>query len=120
MNKGNKGVEDIHKRIYRFVITIIKFTKKLDKTSQNLVIVKQITESATSMGANDQEADGADTRKDFIAKYRIVRKEGKETVFWLNLIKDTNEQLSAEADILINEGTQIVKIVSTIIRNSSH
>lgn len=72
------------------------------------------------MGANDQEADGADTRKDFIAKYRIVRKEGKETNYWLSIIRDTNAELLQEAQMLINEGIEIVKIVSTIVRNSNH
>lgn len=90
----------------------------MPKTPQNLIIIQQISRSATSMGANDQEADGTDSRKDFIAKYAIVRKEGKETNYWLRLIADTNPSLKARMAKLTQEGKEIVKIVSTIILNT--
>ena len=70
------------------------------------------------MGANDQEADGTDSRKDFIAKYAIVRKEGKETNYWLRIISDTNPKFNLRMGDLMQEGKEIVKIVSTIILNS--
>ncbi len=70
------------------------------------------------MGVNDQEADGTDSVKDFIAKYSIVRKEGKETNYWLRIIYDTNENLQFSMNDLRQEGKEIVKIVSTIIVKS--
>lgn len=70
------------------------------------------------MGANDQEADGTDSRKDFVAKYAIVRKEGKETNYWLRVISDTNPALKPRMTDLMQEGKEIVKIVSTIIINT--
>lgn len=56
--------------------------------------------------------------KDFIAKYSIVRKEGKETNYWLRLITDTNPHLKSRMATLMQEGKEIVKIVSTIILNA--
>lgn len=109
---------DIHERIYKFVIRVINLSKSLPKTPQNLVLIHQIVKSATSMGANDQEADGTDSRKDFVAKYAIVRKEGKETNYWLRVIADTNEPLKDRMADLMQEGKEIVKIVSTIILNT--
>lgn len=106
---------DIHKRIYDFVIRVLKLIKELPKTPENVIIIYQITKSATSMGANDREADGVTTKKDFIHKYSIVRKEGKETDYWLNLISDTNPNLKPRMRDLIQEGQEIIKIVSTII-----
>lgn len=71
------------------------------------------------MGAIDQEADGAFTTKDFIHCFTIVRKEGKETIFWLRVIERTNKQeLATATQSLINEGSEIVAIVSTIIKNT--
>jgi len=71
MNKENLQIKnkkkydsDIHERIYKFVIRVINLTKQLPKTPQNEVIIYQIVKSATSMGANDQEADGAESKKD--------------------------------------------------------
>lgn len=90
MQNGEK-IKDIHERIYQFVIRVINLIKQLPKNPENIILINQITRSATSMGANDQEADGTDSKKDFIAKYVIVRKEGKETNYWLRVIADTNE-----------------------------
>lgn len=109
---------DIHDRIYKFVIRVLKLIKQLSKTSENLIIINQIARSATSMGANDREADGVTTKKDFIHKYSIVRKEAKETDYWLNIIADTNGTLKSRMKDLITEGEEIIKIVSTIIYNT--
>lgn len=117
MNNVEK-ISDIHERIYQFVVRVIKLAKSLPKTQENLILINQITRSVTSMGANDQEADGADTRKDFVAKYSIVRKEGKETNYWLRLIADTNPEFKERMKDLIQEGKEIVKIVSTIMLNT--
>jgi len=115
----NEKIYDIHDRIYKWVIDVINFTKKLPKNPQNLVIIPQVVGSVTSVGANDSEADASDSRKDFIAKYEIVRKESKETIYWLRVIKDTNtSEFTDEAEKLINEGKEISYIVSTIIKNS--
>ena len=111
---------DIHERIFNFVISVIKFLNKVPKTSTNLIFIGQCTRSVTSMGANDQEADGALTKKDFIHKFTDVRKEGKETTFWLRVIIRTNDNsYSPEGERLISEGNEIVAIVSTIIKNAS-
>jgi four helix bundle protein len=50
--------KNIHERIYNFVIRVLNLLKYLPKSSQNLIIINQITRSVTSMGSNDQEADG--------------------------------------------------------------
>lgn len=110
---------DIHERIFTFIVNVINFLNKIPKTQTNFVIIGQVTRSVTSMGANDQEADGSSTKKDFIHGFTIVRKEGKETVFWLRLIGKTNARNSHEVESLIMEGSEIVAIVSTIIKNAS-
>jgi len=109
---------NIHKRIYNYIVRVLNLMKSLPKTPQNLIIINQISRSATSMGANDQEADGAMTRKDFIHCYTVVRKEGKETSYWLKLISDTNPSFMNRMESLMQEGEEIVKIVSTIVFNS--
>jgi four helix bundle protein len=109
---------DIHERIFNFVIAVILFLSKVPKTPTNLIFIGQCIRSVTSMGANDQEADGALTTKDFIHGFTIVRKEGKETVYWLRVIARTNKDLISEADVLIKEGNEIVAVVSTIIINT--
>jgi len=114
----NKKIIDIHERIYQFVIRVISLVKQLPKTPENIILIEQITKSVTSIGANDQEADGTDSKKDFIAKYTIVRKEGKETNYWLRVIADINTIFKPRMQDLMQEGKEIVKIVSAIILNS--
>src|SRR3972149_2976759 len=90
MNKYTGTDKDIHVRIHKFVVAcFINIVKKIPKTPENIPIIKQISASLTSMGANDQEADAADSNRDFIAKYTIVKKETKETKYWLTTISDT-------------------------------
>ncbi|RJQ25811.1 four helix bundle protein [Candidatus Parcubacteria bacterium] len=116
--KDGEKIRDIHERIYQFVIRVINLVKQLPKTPENIVMIGQITRSVTSMGANDQEADGTDSKKDFVHCYTVVRKEGKETNYWLRVIADTNQDFKERMKGLMQEGKEIVKIVSTIIINT--
>ena len=103
-NKNNEErVYDIHKRIYDFIVSVIKLLSILPKNDANSVIIAQLLRSVTSMGANDQEADGALTKKDFNHLYTLVRKESKETKFWLMLIADTNPIITIKMEPLIQE-----------------
>lgn len=112
---------DIHERIFNFIVEVINFLNKLPKTPTNLIFINQATRSVTSMGANDQEADGALTTKDFLHCFTIVRKEGKETIFWLRIIAKTNRTAFLEdSEHLFQEGNEIVAIISTIIKNTKN
>ncbi|MBI4091780.1 MAG: four helix bundle protein [Candidatus Levybacteria bacterium] len=116
----DEKVRDIHERIYQFVIAVLKYIRKLPKTPENLIIIGQLARSATSMGANDQEADGTHTKRDFISKYTIVRKETKESAYWLRALSDLNPNFAEEGLRLMGEAIEIAKIVSTIIYKTSN
>jgi len=110
-----KSKYDIHERIYDFILRVIKIVNSLPKTSSNRVISQQLLRCATSIGANDQEADGTLTKKDFVHCYTLVRKEVKETNFWLRLIGDTNPVLQPKMGAIIKEGEELAAIVSSIV-----
>ncbi len=91
MNKYRNTSRDINTRIYNFVVSCFKnVVKKIPKKTENLPIIEQISSSLTSIGANDQEADGSITRKDFIAKCAIVKKEAKKHPIGFHLLKMQN------------------------------
>jgi four helix bundle protein len=121
MNKNKYlGTEkDIHLRIHKFVIScFINVIRKISKSPENIPIIKQISASLTSIGANDQEANACESNKDFIAKYTIVKKETNETIYWLNVTADT---MLVEKSIVLpylKEGQEILLIVTKIILNS--
>lgn len=109
---------NIHERIYQFILKVLRFIAKLPKTFTNQQIIGQLIRSVTSMGANDQEANGTFTRADFIHCYTTVRKEGNESIFWIRLLGDCNPAFFNEAKLLVQEGDEIVRIVTTIIFNT--
>jgi len=115
MNIYRDTEKDIHKRIYKFVVACFNnIVKKIPKSKENLSIIEQIGSSLTSVGANDQEADGASSSKDFVAKYMIVRKEAKETKYWLNIIKDTGILSEFIVNPYIQECHEIQMIVGLV------
>lgn len=95
------GEKDIHERIYQFVLKVLKLLSLLPKNPINLNIINQCIRSATSVGANDQEADACSSRRDFLAKYGLVKKELKETNYWLRLIDDFNPKLKVKTKDII-------------------
>lgn len=112
---------DIYERIFEFVIEVITFLDTLPKTETNKICINQCIRSVTSMGANGEEADGSSSKKEFIHCFTIVRKEGKETVFWLKVIAKTNNStFSPKVKELIKEGEEIVAIVSSIIKKTTN
>ncbi len=110
---------DIHKRIFAFVIEVLKVIKYIPVTVENKIIVNQLIRSVTSCGANDQEADGVSTKRDFIHCYTVVRKELKETHYWLSVLSALDLKLKARLENLIKENDELIKIVSKIISNSA-
>lgn len=109
---------DIYERIFQFIVLVIKFTRKTSRTLENKTIIAQLLRSVTSMGANSEEADGTQTKKDFTHCFTLVRKEGKESLFWIRLLGELN---NVPVEPLLKEGNEIVAIVTAIImRTKSH
>lgn len=119
MNNYMNTDKDIHARIYKFVLNCFRnVIQKIPRRYENIPIIEQLASSLTSIGANDREADAAGSRKDFIAKYMIVRKEANETIFWLSLVGDLGLIQRNIINIYLPEGQEIMNIVSSIIKSA--
>lgn len=77
---------DLVERTARFGEEIIRLAKKIPKTPVTAPLITQLVKAATSVGANNCEANDAVSRKDFRHKIGICRKEASETKFWLRMI----------------------------------
>lgn len=110
---------DLEERTFLFAKNTRGFIKKLPKTIGNLEDGKQLIRSSGSVGANYIEANEAFSKKDFILRTKISRKEAKESRLWLRLV-DTgnNETLEKERKELIQEATELMNIFGSIIRKS--
>ena len=78
----------ISKKSYSFALRIVALYKYLIDEKHEFVLSKQVLKSGTSIGANVEEANGAQSRADFVAKLNIAYKEGRETKYWLRLLYD--------------------------------
>ncbi|OGD62178.1 hypothetical protein A2160_01340 [Candidatus Beckwithbacteria bacterium RBG_13_42_9] len=112
---------NIHERIFRFALLVLRFVRLIPQTIENKVIIHQLAKSVTSIGANSQEADGSESKKDFIHKFLIARKEAKETNYWIRLVcahNCKNLELVNQGKKLFDEGEELVKIISAIVKNT--
>jgi len=112
------GKIDIYNRANAFSRALIQTIRFVRRDAINQSMFTQIIRSGTSIGANLAEADGAPTRKDFLNKISTAIKEGKETLYWLDLLKDTDYIDKSRCDKLYDECGQLVKILVTIRKKS--
>ena len=108
---------DLEDRTYKFAKDIRIFVKKIQRTISNIEDGKQLIRSSGSVGANYIEANEALSKKDFIHRIKISRKEAKESRYWLKLI-NIGSTLESKQKILIQEATELMKIFGKILENS--
>ncbi len=111
---------DLEERTAKFAEAIISFSQKLPLDAVNKPLVSQIVRSGTSIGANYSEADEASSKKDFINKIAIAKKETKETKYWLRIIAHALPKLKDDARKLWQEAQELNLILAAIIRNSKN
>ena len=117
--RNPKPVYDLEERTFQFAKAVRLFVKTLPNTTANLEDGRQVIKASGSVGANYREANEALSKKDFIMRIKICRKEAKESAYWLRLINETNDLNNAdEARRLIQEANELKKIFSSIIEKS--
>lgn len=108
---------DLENRTFIFAKRVRKFITTLPKTIANIEDGKQLVKSSGSIGANYIEANESLSKKDFILRVKICRKEAKESRYWLRLIEtDNNPEQEKERMGLIDETTERMNIFGSIIR----
>ena len=121
ITKGNK-IFNIKDRAMELAVNTANFIRNLTKNQLANEYGKQLIRSSASIGANLIEADGALSKRDFINKLGISRREAKETRYWLELISrlnlTVNDQERTNNQLLIQETKEIVFILSSIISNT--
>lgn len=113
MIKG--GVYNLEDRTAKFSEEIILFVKLLNKDVVNNPLINQLVKSATSIGANYCEANGASSRKDFKSKIFICKKEAKETKYWLQIMAKANPDKIDKCRVLWQEAQELTLIFSKIV-----
>ncbi len=105
----------ILKKTIAFALHVIDYAEGLQET-RKFIIANQLLKSGTSIGANVHEAQNAESKIDFIHKFKIAAKETEETKYWLTLCQESNHYPNCTE--LINELHEIDKIITTILSTS--
>ena len=108
---------DLEERTAIFGENVIEFAKLLKCNPINNPLISQVVRSGTSVGANYMEADAACTKKDFVYRISLCRKECKETRHWLRMIAKANPTFLTESKLLWKEAHELTLIFSAIINN---
>ena len=105
---------DLSDRLFDFAVSVLKMIGKIPNNKEFDVIKYQLSKSSTSMGANYEESQ-ATTRKEFPVKIRISLREALESKYWLRIIKAMELILESRIEDLINDCTEYIKILRSIL-----
>lgn len=116
--KGEGGAgSELRERVFRFACSVMEMHRWLWRNEPSLRHASsQASSAATSIGANLEEADAAQSRADFISKCSISLKEARESRYWLRILNRILQQESIS--LLIHESTELIAILTTIIKRT--
>jgi len=114
-NDKEKFKTDLKRRIYNWVIKLIKFLDSLPKDNVSQRLADQLFRSGGSVGANYIEAQASSSKKDFINFLHHSLKSANESKFWLAVIRDTNRGNPKEIMWLLNELVELSNILGSSI-----
>jgi len=105
---------------FEFAIRVVKLYKHLCDDKKEYVLSKQLLRSGTSVGANINEAQAGQSKKDFIAKMAIASKEARESKYWINLLIKTDYLNKDDKHVktLVNDIDEIVRLLTSIVKSS--
>ena len=118
-----KETRNIRKRVFEFALSAVTLFKNICRQSDEAdkILGKQFMRSATSIGANIEEAQSAESKADFIHKYSIAQKEARESLYWLRMIKESCHQVNnTQIDNLLKEIDELISIITAIIVNTKN
>ena len=104
----------LQSKSFSFAVRVVKAYQYLVKTKSEYVLSKQFLRSGTSIGANVEEAIGAQSIADFLAKLAIAYKESRETNYWIRLLLETGYFSENESKSLLDEVLELQKIIAKI------
>ena len=105
----------LRQKSYAFALRTVLFCKKIVDEKKEYVMSRQLLRSATSIGANVEEAQRPESRKDFVSKLSIAMKEAYESRFWLRIIFDSSFASETERDVFLSEVDEIIRLLGSSI-----
>jgi four helix bundle protein len=111
MNKPNP----LKDKSFHFALNIVKLYKLLTEEKREYIMSKQLLRSGTSIGANIREGQNAQSKPDFIHKFSIAQKECDETLYWLELLHQSEYLEEKEFTSIHSDATELLKMLRSSI-----
>lgn len=106
----------LRNKSYVFALRIVKLYQFIVAEKKEFVLSKQILRSGTSIGANVEEANQAQSKADFIHKISIAQKESFETDYWLRFLRDSSYLTETQAESMLNDCRELQKLITSSIK----
>jgi four helix bundle protein len=103
---------------FKFAVRIVNLYKYILESRKEFVLSKQILRSGTSVGAMIRESEYSESKSDFIHKLSIAQKEINETIYWLELMKETEYISNNEFDSINMDAIEIIKLITSSIKTA--
>lgn len=104
----------------KFAVRIVRLYQFLCNDRKEFVLSKQLLRSGTAIGANLAEAECAISKKDFLSKIYIALKECSETLYWLDLLKDTSFLTEEMYASIYRDGEELKRLLTATTKTVSH
>ena len=108
----------LRRKSYDFALAVVKEVRKFRERNREYELTGQLLRSATSIGANVEEANAGQTKKDFVAKMAIAAKEANESCYWIRLLGDAeilNQETSAK---LIKNCDELIRMFTATVKTA--
>lgn len=112
------GREKITERMFRFSVRIVRLVRALAAIPSGQILARQLMRSGTSIGANVEEAQSAQTRREFSRKLNIALGEAREMVYWLRLLEQSGMLPARRLSGLLTEADEIARILGASVKRS--
>ena len=106
----------VQQKSFDFALAIIRLYKLLQH-KREFVLSRQLLRSGTSIGANVQEANAGQSRKDFLSKMTVASKEARETKYWLQLLQES-DLVDVDVSFELNQADQLIRILTSIVKTT--
>ncbi len=108
----------VKSKSFAFAVRIVKLYQFLVDKKKEFVMSKQLLRSGTRVGAMVREAEHAETKPDFIHKMAIAQKEINETLYWLELLAETNFLTKDQFETINSDAEELIKLITAILKST--
>ena len=109
----------ILEKSYELALAVIPLCRELQAKEHEYVLSRQLMKSGTSVGSNVEEAQGGQSRADFLSKMSIAAKEARETHYWLRLIRDSKLLSAKSVAPVLDRTLEVRRILTAIVKSTS-